>query len=84
MNTALNNSKAATIETHSLGLIAASSGRITVKKIANLTNFSGNHIAKILQLLVKKAYLVSGRGTHGGYNLNNPAKQINLMEIYEL
>jgi Rrf2 family protein len=84
MNSVLNISEAASIAIHSLALIAATPGRINVNKLAELTNFSRNHIAKIMQLLTKRSYLTSGRGPKGGYILKKNPRDISLLEIYEL
>jgi Rrf2 family protein len=52
--------------------------------MAEKTGFSRNHIAKVMQLLVKQGYLKSGRGPKGGFKLLKDADQVNLLEIIEL
>ena len=77
-------SEAASLAIHSMGLIAAGENKLNVNQIAEITGSSRNHIAKVLQTLVKYGYLVSNRGPRGGFWLKKPADQINLFEIYEL
>lgn len=84
MNSALQISEAASIAIHCLALIASSRGRINVNRLAELTRFSKNHIAKVLQLLAKKGYLNSDRGPGGGYTLKRDPDEISLLEIYQL
>lgn len=47
-------------------------------------NFSKNHTAKVLQMLVKGGYLNSTRGPGGGFYLRKSPEEINLLEIYQL
>jgi len=84
MSKIFNISEAASIAIHSLALIAKSKNRINVDQIAQMTNFSKNHVAKILQLLVKNNYLKSVRGPSGGFSPNKNTNKITLLEIYEL
>ncbi|MFW5757271.1 MAG: RrF2 family transcriptional regulator [Bacteroidota bacterium] len=84
MSKILHISEALTIAFHSIGLIARSKKIITAQKISDITNYSKNHISKILQQLVRKGYLISTRGPRGGFMLHEKAKNINLMHIYTL
>jgi Rrf2 family protein len=52
--------------------------------MAAKTGFSKNHIAKVMQLLVRQGYLSSGRGPKGGFELLKDAGKVNLLEIIEL
>jgi Rrf2 family protein len=77
-------SEASSIAIHSLALVANQQGTINVNQMAEKTGFSRNHIAKIMQLLVKQGYLRSGRGPKGGFELLKDAGKVNLLEIIEL
>lgn len=84
MSKIFNISEAATIAIHSMGLIARSAQLISAQEIADITGFSKNHISKILQQLVKNNFLVSTRGPKGGFLLSERAKDVSLLEIYNL
>jgi Rrf2 family protein len=77
-------SEASSIAIHTLALVANQQGTINVNQMAEKTGFSRNHIAKIMQLLVKQGYLKSGRGPKGGFELLKDAGKVNLLEIIEL
>jgi Rrf2 family protein len=76
-------SEAGSIAIHSMVLIAKSEGSLNVIKIAETTDASKHHVAKVLQRLAKDDFLDSNRGPHGGFKLKRPADQISLLEIYE-
>jgi Rrf2 family protein len=76
-------SEAASIAIHSLAIIASSPAKINARQISQLTGSSLNHLSKVMQLLVKNAYVRSNRGPGGGFILNKPADQITLLEVYE-
>jgi Rrf2 family protein len=84
MNKLINISEATSIAIHSLSLIAKIEKSINATQIAEFTGFSKNHLSKVLQLLVKQGYLVSSRGPKGGFTLAKEAKEISLLDIYEL
>lgn len=84
MSKIFNISEAATIALHSMGLIARSEKLINTQEIADITGFSKNHISKILQQLVKNGYLLSTRGPKGGFLVTEKAKEVNMLEIYNL
>ena len=84
MKSILNISEAASIAIHSLAIIAGAKDRINVNQLAEMTGFSKNHIAKILQQLAKKGYVDADRGPHGGYVIKKDSSQVSLFEIYEL
>ncbi|NLM93903.1 MAG: Rrf2 family transcriptional regulator, partial [Bacteroidales bacterium] len=44
---------------------------------------SRNHLAKVLQQLVKFNYLKSVRGPNGGFKMNKPPAEISILNIYE-
>ncbi|MFO7872947.1 MAG: Rrf2 family transcriptional regulator [Bacteroidales bacterium] len=76
-------SEAASLALHAMVLIAKSDTHINVNSIANEMGASRNHLAKVLQQMVKHNYLKSVRGPSGGFILNKPADQISILEIYE-
>jgi len=77
-------SEAASLAVHSMVLIAGSKESMNVNHIAEVTHSSRNHLAKVLQMLVKNNYLDSVRGPKGGFTLKGDPKKINLLEIYQL
>lgn len=77
-------SEAASLAIHSLAIIARSKEQINVNGIAEATNFSRTHLAKVLQRLSKNNYIKSERGPKGGFVLSKNSKKITLLEIYEL
>ena len=84
MSKIINISDAVSIAIHSLAIIARNEEIINGEKISDLTGFSRNHTAKIMQILVKHGLLTSERGPKGGFQLNKPATDIFLMEVYQL
>jgi Rrf2 family protein len=54
------------------------------RKIAEEFNFSMNHLAKVVQRLVKGGVLESSRGKYGGIRLKKPADKISVTELNEL
>lgn len=77
-------SEAASLAVHSMVLIAGSPVSMNVNQIASVTHSSRNHLAKVMQVLVKNNYLDSVRGPKGGFTLKGDPHKINLLEIYEL
>lgn len=76
-------SEASSIAIHSMVLIARAENGINAVKIAEFTGFSKNHIAKVLQRLVKNDMLKSVRGPSGGFSMKVDPKDISLLDIYE-
>ncbi|HQP03979.1 MAG: Rrf2 family transcriptional regulator [Bacteroidales bacterium] len=76
-------SEAAGIALHSMVLIARSENSINATEIANISESSRHHVAKILQRLVKSGLISSVRGPSGGFRLKKSADIITLLEIYE-
>ena len=76
-------SEAASIAIHSMVLIARSKDGINAVKIAEFTGFSINHIAKVLQRLVKSDLLRSVRGPAGGFTMKKEPGELNLLDIYQ-
>lgn len=54
------------------------------RKIAEEYDFSMNHLAKVVQRLVKAGVLESSRGKFGGIRLKKPADQISVTELNEI
>ncbi|MDP2423116.1 MAG: Rrf2 family transcriptional regulator [Bacteroidales bacterium] len=79
----INLSEAASLAIHSMALIAGSKIKLNVGNIAAITGASRNHLAKVLQTLVRHDYLISDRGPKGGFELKHDASQITLLEIYQ-
>lgn len=77
-------SEAASLAVHSMVLIAGSTEMLNVNQIADATHASRNHLAKVMQVLVKNNYLDSVRGPKGGFTLKGDPQKINLLEIYQL
>ncbi len=76
-------SEAASLALHAMVLIAKSDTHINVNSIASEMGASRNHLAKVLQQLVKFNFLKSVRGPSGGFVLNKYPEQISVLEIYE-
>ena len=55
----------------------------TSREIANIYNIPQEILAKTLQKLCKKGYLLSRKGIHGGYALNKNLETINLIDFIE-
>lgn len=77
-------SEAASIALHGMILIAQEEGGLNVLKIAERTDTSKHHVAKVMQRLVKAGYLTSQRGPSGGFVLKKKPEDINFLEIYEV
>ena len=84
MSKFINISEAASLAIHSMALIAVGNAKLNVNKIAEITGASRNHLAKVLQTLVKYDLLVSNRGPKGGFELKRAADQVSLFEVYQL
>ena len=76
-------SEAASIALHGVILIAQEKEGLNVIKIAERTDTSKHHVAKVMQRLVKAGYLYSHRGPSGGFELRRNPKDINFLELYE-
>ncbi len=76
-------SEASLIGLHAVVIIAKSDELVNAKQIAKLTNSSIHHVAKILNKLSRKGFLVSKRGSNGGYRLDKNPEDITFIEIYE-
>ncbi len=77
-------SEAASIALHGMILVARSNKSMNVLAIAERTNTSKHHVAKIMQRLVKAGYLSSQRGPSGGFVLRKNPEEINFLDLYEV
>jgi len=75
-------SEAASIAMHAMVLVAKKE-KINVLQIADLTESSKHHVAKVMQRLVKEKFITSQRGPNGGFSLRMNAKDITLLNVYE-
>jgi len=75
-------SEASSLAIHAVVLIAGSEKLVNVNKIAEATASSKNHLAKVMQRLVKSSLVSSTRGPAGGFVLKKPADEITLYDIY--
>ena len=76
-------SEAASLGIHAMVLIAQSDVHVNVNTLAERMGASRNHLAKVLQQLVKYNFLKSVRGPSGGFLLNKPTTEITILDIYE-
>lgn len=75
-------SEAASLAIHAVVLIAGADKLVTVNQIATATESSRNHLAKVMQRLVKSNLVSSTRGPAGGFVLKKEASEITLYDIY--
>jgi len=79
----LNISEALSIAVHTcVWLAGADRAWVPVKRIAETLDFSRNHMAKVVQQLVRAGILVSARGPSGGVALGQSADTITLKDLY--
>jgi Rrf2 family protein len=76
-------SEASSIGIHSMILITNSKENINVAHIAEITQSSRHHVAKVLQRMVKEGFLDSNRGPSGGFQLRKQPEEISLLNIFE-
>jgi len=76
-------SEAGSIAIHAVVLVARSNDILNVNQIAEATQASRHHVAKVMQRLVKGGYLYSSRGPKGGFYMRKSPQEISLLEIYE-
>jgi len=66
-----------------LELFSNSEKKVGIKEISRKLDIPSPFLGKILQVLVKKNFLNSSKGPHGGFYLKRPAIEIALMEVIE-
>lgn len=76
-------SEAASLAIHAMVLIARSNKSLNVNLIAQQMGASRNHLAKVMQRLVKDGFVKSTRGPAGGFVLNKSPEEITLLSIFE-
>ncbi len=76
-------SEAASLAIHAMVLIAKSDTHINVNILSQEMGASRNHLAKVLQQLVKYNYLKSVRGPSGGFVLNVHPSEITILDVYQ-
>jgi len=76
-------SEAATIGLHSMIMIARANKMLNIQQITELTKTSPNHLAKVMQRLVKANFLKSTRGPLGGFQLRKDPAKITILNVYE-
>lgn len=83
MSSILQLSEASLLALHSMALIAKSKNLVSTKEIAATLDASENHLAKVLQRLVKNNFVTSIRGPKGGFKLQKDPAEITLLDVYE-
>lgn len=78
-----NLSDASSIAIHAMVLVAKSDKPLNVIHIAEVTNTSKHHVAKVMQRLVKDGFVISQRGPAGGFMLNREPSEITFLDVYE-
>ncbi len=56
---------------------------VTAGEVAKTFRVSENHVAKVLQQLVRGRLVSSVRGVGGGYRLSRPASEITMLDVIE-
>ncbi|HEX2936538.1 MAG TPA: Rrf2 family transcriptional regulator [Bacteroidales bacterium] len=83
MSKIFNLSDASSIAIHAMVLVAKNGESINVLKIAEATNTSRHHVAKVMQRLAKDGFVTSQRGPSGGFSLKKKPDEITFLNIYE-
>ena len=83
MSKLFNISEASNIAVHSLAMMANHKEHLSATQLSEALHLSKNHIAKVLQRLVKNDMLKSVRGPAGGFTLKKDSATITLLDIYQ-
>lgn len=84
LNTIIHLSDAALIAVHALaGLASAPDQLVQAKELAEAIGASGNHLAKVMQRLVKAGLVRSVKGPSGGFGLSRQADDISFKTAIE-
>jgi|YNPMSStandDraft_1061717.scaffolds.fasta_scaffold00026_55 Rrf2 family protein len=84
-NSIINFSNATMLAIHALALIIINDKiYLTTKEIANQLGASENHLAKIMQILVKNKLVNSIKGPSGGFYPNEDSEKITLKKVIEI
>jgi len=86
MGKIVNITEAVSIALHAMVIVAQNDKhgkQVNVNFIAEQTNSSRFHIAKVMQRLVKDGFIGSHRGPAGGFYMIKEPDEITLLEIYE-
>lgn len=77
-------SEAVALALHSAAILAESDGRLVrTKELAEALQASENHLAKVMQRLVRADIVSSTRGPSGGFRLARETDEVTLLDIYE-
>lgn len=77
-------SEAASIALHGMVLIAKTDKKLNVNQISETIGSSRHHVAKVFQRLAKENFVASNRGPNGGFVIKKEAREITLLELYEV
>ena len=84
VNGILHLSDASLISVHALtGLAANPDRRVSGKDLASSMGASGNHLAKVMQRLVRAELVTSVKGPHGGFSLARDPGSISFRDAIE-
>jgi len=84
MSKIINFSEASSLAIHAVVLIAQAKGKaVNVNSISDATGASRNHLAKVMQRIVKHGIVTSMRGPSGGFKLKNDPSEVTLYDVYE-
>ena len=77
-------SEAASLAMHTMAWLASNpEKRPSTRQIAKTFNVSQNHLAKVLQRLVRAGMVRSARGPKGGFSLGVRADRTTLLDVYD-
>ncbi len=84
MSKIVNFSEASSLAIHAVVLIAMNGDKlINVNAISEATGASKNHMAKVMQRIVKYGIVTSLRGPSGGFKMKRDPSEVSLYDVYE-